>query len=200
MAQAKKGNIVKVHYTGKLTDGTVFDDSLTRQPLEFTIGNNNLIPGFENATFAPLAKFLPRTLSSSWLPLPARAGSTAVTSGVDVVGWAAAAARASEEACAGGGTDGVGASAGREAGASAGAGPPVMVKGASATELAGLLTNKLTVPPSAFFPTATRASSCVALARFVAIACTAGLENETYAPAEKFFPSTITVTSSPAPA
>jgi FKBP-type peptidyl-prolyl cis-trans isomerase 2 len=49
MAGAKTADTVKVHYTGKLTDGTIFDDSLNREPLEFTIGNNNLIAGFENA-------------------------------------------------------------------------------------------------------------------------------------------------------
>ena len=47
MAQAKPGNTVKVHYTGKLEDGTVFDSSVDREPLEFTIGNHNVIPGFE---------------------------------------------------------------------------------------------------------------------------------------------------------
>jgi peptidylprolyl isomerase len=49
MASAKITDTVKVHYTGKLTDGTIFDDSLNREPLEFTIGKNNLIAGFENA-------------------------------------------------------------------------------------------------------------------------------------------------------
>ncbi len=49
MAGAKTGDTVKVHYTGKLTDGTIFDDSLNREPLEFTLGKNNLIAGFENA-------------------------------------------------------------------------------------------------------------------------------------------------------
>lgn len=49
MAGAKNGDTVKVHYTGKLTDGSIFDDSLNREPLEFTLGKNNLIPGFENA-------------------------------------------------------------------------------------------------------------------------------------------------------
>jgi len=49
MIRAKIGDTVKVHYTGKLTDGTVFDDSLNREPLEFTIGRNNLIQGFEDA-------------------------------------------------------------------------------------------------------------------------------------------------------
>lgn len=44
----KKGDKVKVHYTGKLDDGTVFDSSEGRTPLCFTIGNNEVIPGFEN--------------------------------------------------------------------------------------------------------------------------------------------------------
>ncbi|MFC1869855.1 peptidylprolyl isomerase [Chloroflexota bacterium] len=46
---AKDGNIVKVHYTGKLDDGTIFDTSLEREPLEFTIGAGQMIPGFEGA-------------------------------------------------------------------------------------------------------------------------------------------------------
>jgi peptidylprolyl isomerase len=49
MAQAKHGDTVKVHYTGKLEDGTVFDTSTEREPLEFTIGEGNIIPGFEKA-------------------------------------------------------------------------------------------------------------------------------------------------------
>ncbi len=44
---AQNGNKVKVHYTGKLTDGTVFDSSRDREPLEFTIGAKQMIPGFE---------------------------------------------------------------------------------------------------------------------------------------------------------
>lgn len=47
MAKAKKGDTVKVHYTGKLNDGTVFDSSIDRGPLEFTIGDGKVIPGFE---------------------------------------------------------------------------------------------------------------------------------------------------------
>lgn len=55
MAQAKKGDRVKVHYTGRLDDGTVFDSSecadddcgCSSGPLEFTIGNDEVIPGFE---------------------------------------------------------------------------------------------------------------------------------------------------------
>lgn len=47
--QAKQGDTVKVHYTGKLDDGTVFDSSADREPLEFTIGEGMIIPGFEQA-------------------------------------------------------------------------------------------------------------------------------------------------------
>jgi peptidylprolyl isomerase len=49
MAQAKHGDTVKVHYTGKLSDGTVFDTSDGRDPLEFTVGQSQVIPGFERA-------------------------------------------------------------------------------------------------------------------------------------------------------
>ncbi len=49
MTQAKQGDIVKVHYTGKLDDGTVFDSSIDRDPLEFVLGEGQLIPGFEQA-------------------------------------------------------------------------------------------------------------------------------------------------------
>lgn len=47
MAQAKQGDTVKVHYTGKLDDGTVFDSSVGRDPLEFTIGSGQIIAGFD---------------------------------------------------------------------------------------------------------------------------------------------------------
>ncbi len=49
MAQAKAGDQVKVHYTGKLEDGTVFDSSEGRAPLSFTLGQGQVIPGFEEA-------------------------------------------------------------------------------------------------------------------------------------------------------
>lgn len=48
MAQAKEGDTVKVHYSGSLEDGTVFDSSQDREPLEFQIGSKQIIPGFED--------------------------------------------------------------------------------------------------------------------------------------------------------
>ena len=44
----EKGSKVKVHYTGKLNDNEVFDSSKDKEPLEFTVGEGQLIPGFEN--------------------------------------------------------------------------------------------------------------------------------------------------------
>lgn len=49
MTEAKNGDTVKIHYTGKLHDGNVFDSSLDRDPLEFKIGDNQVIEGFEEA-------------------------------------------------------------------------------------------------------------------------------------------------------
>ena len=46
--QVKENDTVKVHYTGKLTDGQIFDSSLEREPLQFTLGQGMIIPGFEN--------------------------------------------------------------------------------------------------------------------------------------------------------
>ncbi|MEX0646408.1 MAG: peptidylprolyl isomerase [Balneolaceae bacterium] len=49
MPKVKDGDTVKVHYTGTLEDGAVFDTSEEREPLEFTLGQGQLIPGFEKA-------------------------------------------------------------------------------------------------------------------------------------------------------
>ncbi len=45
----KKGDRVKVQYTGTLQDGTIFDKSKEEEPLEFTVGSGQVIPGFEKA-------------------------------------------------------------------------------------------------------------------------------------------------------
>jgi FKBP-type peptidyl-prolyl cis-trans isomerase SlpA len=47
MNQVKENNTVKVNYTGKLSDGQIFDSSEGREPIEFTLGQGQLIPGFE---------------------------------------------------------------------------------------------------------------------------------------------------------
>ncbi|MFT0715635.1 FKBP-type peptidyl-prolyl cis-trans isomerase [Flagellimonas lutimaris] len=47
MSKVKENDTVKVHYTGKLTDGQIFDSSLQREPLEIKLGEGQLIPGFE---------------------------------------------------------------------------------------------------------------------------------------------------------
>lgn len=47
MSQVKLNDTVRVHYTGKLENGQIFDSSLQREPLEFTLGQGQLIPGFE---------------------------------------------------------------------------------------------------------------------------------------------------------
>ena len=47
MSQVKANNTVKVHYTGKLSDGQVFDTSEGKEPIEFVLGQGQLIPGFE---------------------------------------------------------------------------------------------------------------------------------------------------------
>ena len=49
MPSAKRGDTVSVHYTGSLSDGTVFDSSSENQPLMFTIGEGQVIFGFEEA-------------------------------------------------------------------------------------------------------------------------------------------------------
>ncbi|MEJ2100687.1 MAG: peptidylprolyl isomerase, partial [Desulfobacterales bacterium] len=45
--EAQAGDLVSVHYTGKLVNGEVFDSSKDRDPLEFTLGNQKLLAGFE---------------------------------------------------------------------------------------------------------------------------------------------------------
>lgn len=47
--RAKQGDTVKVHYTGKLENGTVFDSSKSKSPIEFKIGDASIIVGFEHA-------------------------------------------------------------------------------------------------------------------------------------------------------
>ncbi|PLX86586.1 MAG: peptidylprolyl isomerase [Desulfuromonas sp.] len=49
MAQIKSGDTAKVHYTGKLDDGTVFDSSRQGDPMEFEVGGGQLIQGFDEA-------------------------------------------------------------------------------------------------------------------------------------------------------
>lgn len=49
MTQVQNGNTVKVHYTGRLEDGEVFDSSDGREPLEFVAGQGMVIPGFDIA-------------------------------------------------------------------------------------------------------------------------------------------------------
>ncbi|WP_405605051.1 peptidylprolyl isomerase [Polaribacter sp. Asnod1-A03] len=47
MSQVKENNTVKVNYTGKLSDGQIFDTSEGKEPIEVTLGQGQLIPGFE---------------------------------------------------------------------------------------------------------------------------------------------------------
>ena len=49
MASAKSGDTVRIHYTGTLDDGTQFDSSSGREPLEFALGGGQVIPGFDSA-------------------------------------------------------------------------------------------------------------------------------------------------------
>lgn len=49
MSKIKEGDTVKVHYTGTLNNGEIFDSSVKKEPLEFTLGQGQLIPGFEKA-------------------------------------------------------------------------------------------------------------------------------------------------------
>ena len=49
MTQVKEGDTVRIHYKGTLTDGTVFDSSEGRDPLEFAVGSGQIIPGLDKA-------------------------------------------------------------------------------------------------------------------------------------------------------
>lgn len=49
MKQVKQGDLVKVHYTGKLTTGEQFDSSIGRDPLQFSVGSGQMIKGFDDA-------------------------------------------------------------------------------------------------------------------------------------------------------
>ncbi len=49
MKKVRKGDTVKIHFTGKLADGSVFDTSRERDPLQIKLGENQVIPGLENA-------------------------------------------------------------------------------------------------------------------------------------------------------
>lgn len=48
MTQAKHGDTVRIHYTGRLTDGTQFDSSANRDPLEFQLGSGQIIKGLDD--------------------------------------------------------------------------------------------------------------------------------------------------------
>ena len=56
MTQVREGDTVKVHYTGKLEDGTVFDSSEGRNPLEFKVGGGQVIKGFEKGVTGMIVK------------------------------------------------------------------------------------------------------------------------------------------------
>mgnify|MGYP006289861763 FL=1 len=49
MTEVKSGDTVRIHYTGTLADGTTFDSSQGREPLEFTVGSGQIIPGLDAA-------------------------------------------------------------------------------------------------------------------------------------------------------
>ena len=49
MSQASSGDVVRIHYTGTLEDGSQFDSSKGRDPLEFKLGSGQVIPGFDQA-------------------------------------------------------------------------------------------------------------------------------------------------------
>jgi peptidylprolyl isomerase len=49
MNDVKPGDTVRIHYTGTLSDGTTFDSSQGREPLQFTVGSGQIIPGLDRA-------------------------------------------------------------------------------------------------------------------------------------------------------
>jgi peptidylprolyl isomerase len=64
MEQAKSGDTVRVHYTGKFEDGTVFDSTQGENPLEFTLGTAGLIYGFQQAVLG----MSPGESKTEWIP------------------------------------------------------------------------------------------------------------------------------------
>ncbi len=68
MATAQIGDQVKIHYTGKLEDGTIFDSSDGGDPLSFLMGGNQVIPGFERTV---LGMELGESRTSSIVPADA---------------------------------------------------------------------------------------------------------------------------------
>ena len=71
----KKGDKVKIEYTGKLTDGEVFDASEGREPLKFEVGAGEVIPGFDKAVEGMKkdeADALKKDIEEQGLPLPAK--------------------------------------------------------------------------------------------------------------------------------
>jgi len=88
----QNGSTVTVHYTGKLTDGQQFDSSVGREPLQFMIGSNQVIPGFENGligksvgekvtltipvdqAYGPVREDLLMKVSNNQLPGPVQVG------------------------------------------------------------------------------------------------------------------------------
>ena len=63
MDKVKNGDKVKIHYTGKFKDGELFDTSRERQPLEFIVGNREMMPGIENGVIGRAIKNLRFTVS-----------------------------------------------------------------------------------------------------------------------------------------
>ena len=70
MTKAKTGDTVRINYTGRLSDGTQFDSSAGRQPLEFKLGEGQIIPGLE----AHVASMEPGTKSTVTIPPDAAYG------------------------------------------------------------------------------------------------------------------------------